>query len=212
MSGRLGWLSASTRGRGSSGRMSCCWCSTWRQTRTGLPRSWRRPGAEHDPAAQQQLAEAVSAEMFPQYEPFRPGLLDRHRLARRLARRLNPRWQYRRWAMRAAFLEVEPAAAPDDIATVTVVLRGEEIGKLQYQACAACRQALVCKESIDQEYQGLGLGRRALHAALATAPGYEWTTTPQDELAVRFWQRMSRTTGASLTDDPDRAGMRRACN
>ncbi len=38
-----------------------------------------------------------------------------------------------------------------------------------------------------------------LLAALATAPDYEWTTTPQYDVSVRFWQRMSRVTGASLT-------------
>ena len=88
----------------------------------------------------------------------------------------------------------------------TVMLHGENIGKLAYHVCGACRKALICKESIDREYQGLGLGRRALLAALATAPDYEWTTTGQYEVSVRFWQRMSRATGASLTDDPTRDG------
>ena len=31
---------------------------------------------------------------------------------------------------------------------------------------------------MDLEHQGLGLGRRALLAALATAPDYEWTARP----------------------------------
>ncbi len=166
----------------------------------------RDAGAEHDPAAQHQLTERISADLFPQPEPFRPGIFDRHRLPRRLARRLNPRWQYRRWAMRAARFVVRPAANPDGIAMITVMLHGENIGKLAYQVCGACRKALICKESIDREYQGLGLGRRALLAALATAPDYEWTTTGQYEVSVRFWQRMSHATGASLTDDPTRDG------
>jgi GNAT superfamily N-acetyltransferase len=166
----------------------------------------REAGAEHDPVAQHQLVETISADLFPEPEPFRPGLFDRHRLPRRLARRLNLRWQYRRWTMRSARLDVQPAAKPDGIATITVLLHGEDIGKLSYQVCAACRKALICKESVDQEYQGLGLGRRALLAALATAPGYQWTTTPQYDISVRFWQRMSRATGASLTDDPAHAG------
>ena len=62
----------------------------------------RDAGAEHDPTTQHQLAEKIMADWFPQLEPFRPGIFDRHQLPRRLARRLNPRWQYRRWAMRAA--------------------------------------------------------------------------------------------------------------
>ena len=50
----------------------------------------RDVGAEHDPAAQHQLAEAISADWFPQPEPFRPGIFDRQRLPRRLARRSIP--------------------------------------------------------------------------------------------------------------------------
>ncbi len=103
-------------------------------------------------------------------------------------------------------LDVRPAAAPDGIAAVTVTLHGEDIGKLSYQVCDTCRTVLICKDSIDLEYQGLGLGRRALLATLATAPDYEWTTTPQYDVSARFWQRMSRATGASLTDDPASAG------
>jgi GNAT superfamily N-acetyltransferase len=108
--------------------------------------------------------------------------------------------------VRTARFDVRAAATPDGIAMITVMLHGEEVGTLAYQVCGACCKALICKESIDQEYQGLGLGRRALLTALATAPDYEWTTTPQYEVSARFWQRMSRATGASLTDDPAHAG------
>lgn len=85
-------------------------------------------------------------------------------------------------------------------------MHGQKIGKLGYQACDTCRKALICKESIGPQYQGLGLGRRALLGALATAPGYAWSTTPQYDTSARFWQRMSRATGISLTDDPAHAG------
>lgn len=34
----------------------------------------------------------------------------------------------------------------------------------------------------DRDYQGLGQGRRALLAALATAPDYKWATMPQYEV------------------------------
>jgi hypothetical protein len=166
----------------------------------------RDAGAEHDLAAQQKLAETISTGWFPEPEPFRPGLLDRHRLPRRLARRLNPRWHYRRLRMRSARLDVRPAVTADSIAMITTTLHGQKIGKLGFMMCGTCRKGLICKESISSEYQGLGLGRRALLAALATAPGYEWTTTPQYDTSVRYWQRMSRATGASLTDDPAQAG------
>ena len=59
------------------------------------------------------------------------GIFVRRRLPRRLARRLNPRWQYRRWAMRAARFDVRPAATPDGIAMITVMLHREDIGRLE---------------------------------------------------------------------------------
>jgi hypothetical protein len=133
-------------------------------------------------------------------------IFGRHRLPRRLARRLNPRWQYRHWAMRAARFDVRPAATPDGIAMITVMLHREDIGRLACQVCGTCRKALICQESTRQEYQGPGLGRRALLAAPAAAPDHERATTPQYDVSVRFWQRMSRATGASLTGDPAHGG------
>jgi hypothetical protein len=163
-------------------------------------------GAEHDPAAQEQLAERLHDELFPEPEPFRPGIFDRHRLVRRVARRLNLRWQFRRRRMRAACVDHRPPASANDFGMITIMFHGEEVGRLGYQICHTCHQGLICKVSIDSEYQGLGLGRRAVTAALAIAPSYVWTTTPQYDTSVRFWQRLSRVTGASLSDDPAHAG------
>ena len=78
---------------------------------------------------------------------------------------------------------------------------GEFIGCTAYPKCKFIRS-----KTLGIKCPKCEVGELTERVALATAPGYEWTTTPQDELAVRFWQRMSRTTGASLTDDPDRAG------
>jgi hypothetical protein len=129
-------------------------------------------------------------------------IFGQRRLPRRLARRLNPRWQYRRWALRAARFDVRPAATPDGIAMITVMLHREDIGRLACQVCGTCRKALICRQSTGQEYQGPGPGRRALLAA----PDHERTTTPQYDVSARFWQRMSRAAGASLTGDPAHGG------
>jgi hypothetical protein len=56
--------------------------------------------------------------------------------------------------MRAARLDVRPAATPDGIAMITVMLHREDIGRPAYPVCGTCRKALICKDSIDQEYQG----------------------------------------------------------
>jgi uncharacterized ferredoxin-like protein len=112
--------------------------------------------------------------------------------------------------MRAARFDVRPATRPDGIAMITVISHREDTGRLACQVCGTCRKALTCRQPAGQEYQGPGLGHRALPAALATAlataPDHERATTPQYDVSVRFWQRMSRATGASLTGDPAHGG------
>jgi hypothetical protein len=108
--------------------------------------------------------------------------------------------------MRAARFDVRPAATPDGVAMITVMLHREDTGRLACQVCGTCRKALTCKQPAGQEYQGPGPGRRALLAALATAPDHERATTPQYDVCVRCWQRMSRAAGASLTGDPAHGG------
>jgi hypothetical protein len=104
--------------------------------------------------------------------------------------------------MRAARFDVRPAATPDGIAMITVMVHREDIGRLACQVRGTCRKALTCKESTGQEYQGPGPGGRALLAA----PDHERATTPRYDVSVRFWQRMSRAAGASLTGDPAHGG------
>lgn len=60
---------------------------------------------------------------------------------------------------------------------------------------------LICKVAVDGLHQNLGLGRRLVLAAFQTATGYQWTTTPQYETSVRFWERMARITGAGFRAD-----------
>ncbi|TMR08714.1 hypothetical protein ETD86_46550 [Nonomuraea turkmeniaca] len=163
----------------------------------------REAEAEHDPDAQRALADEAGSDWFDSMdgEPSPPGLLGRHRLPRRLVRRLNLRWWYRRWQRRTAQLRHRPAHNPADAAEFVLTWRDEQIGSITYQVCHACRQALVCKTSVGEEHQNLGLGRRLVLTAYATAPDYDWTTSPQYSTAEGFWQRMARATGASYRDD-----------
>ena len=89
---------------------------------------------------------------------------------------------------------------------ITVMSRREDTGRLACQVCGTCRQALTCRQPAGREYQGPGPGRRALPAALAAAPDHERATTPQYDVCARFWQRMSRAAGASLTGGPAPGG------
>ncbi|MFD0854597.1 GNAT family N-acetyltransferase, partial [Actinomadura adrarensis] len=161
----------------------------------------RAAGVDHDPQAQRRFLDDLHAKMFPDPEPFRPGLWDPHRLPRRLLRRLHPRWWYRRWRLRTLPLVYKRAEHPRDIATIEVKRDGRRIGRIGYQICHTCRHALVCKVSVDDLHQNRGVGRRLVLAAFDTAPTYQWTTTPQYETAMRFWERMARTTGAGFRAD-----------
>lgn len=161
----------------------------------------RAAGAVDDVDVQRRLLDELHAEMFPDPEPFRPGPWERNRLPRRLARRLDPRWWYRRWQVRRLPLVHHDAGGPSDIATIEVHRGRIRIGRVGYKICNDCRRALICKVTVEALHQNLGLCRRLVLAALQTAPDYRWTTTGQYETAVRFWERMARSTGAELRAD-----------
>jgi hypothetical protein len=102
---------------------------------------------------------------------------------RRLLRRADPlRWIRRRPA--AGHLQlVHHLAGPYELERIDILLDGVEVGRLSYDACAQCQQARVGKLFVDNDHEGLGLATRALRAALARTPGYDWWTTPQYDWA-----------------------------
>jgi GNAT superfamily N-acetyltransferase len=69
-----------------------------------------------------------------------------------------------------------------------------------YRVCHDCRRGLIGKVSIMPEYQGLGLGTRAVRHAFRSAPSYAWRTTAQYATSGTFWTWMARRTGAAFTD------------
>jgi GNAT superfamily N-acetyltransferase len=66
------------------------------------------------------------------------------------------------------------------------------------EVCHRCRIGYVGKLSINEEYQGLGLGSSVLAAAReeAPAPDHCWWTSHQDGSAQPFWQLIGSRTGA----------------
>jgi GNAT superfamily N-acetyltransferase len=148
--------------------------------------------------SRQQLVE----QLHPAWEPtpYRQGLLHRHRLLRRALCRLDPRW----WAARLAADRVqlvhhEPAGASDHH-RLAIDIDGETIGHLDYKFCPACKLAYIGKLSIDDDYQGRGLGTRALRQAIATHPGHTWITSGQYDSAKTFWKLAAKRTGAKLAE------------
>jgi hypothetical protein len=67
----------------------------------------------------------------------------------------------------------------------------------------------VGKIELASEYQGLGLGGRAVAEAHARHPAYAWHTTPQFPTSGTFWSQMATRTGAAFTEQPQCAHMRR---
>jgi len=165
-------------------------------------------GADSDPAARARLL----AELNPTpsgCEPDQQGLWHRHRLPRRLLRRFDPRWWYRRCESVAMVRLVHhsPVDSPLGYQRIEMLRAGVAVGELSYQLCAPCEVGYVAKISIQPEDQGRGLGSRALQLARLHAPGYRWTTSGQALEAKTFWQMTSRRTrrGYRVASDPDSA-------
>ncbi|MEU8959911.1 GNAT family N-acetyltransferase [Streptomyces sp. NPDC048518] len=65
------------------------------------------------------------------------------------------------------------------------------VGCLEYQVCHPCRRGYIGNIAVAAHWQGLGLGRHALHTALAPCPGYTWSTSRQSAEGKRFFTAMA---------------------
>jgi GNAT superfamily N-acetyltransferase len=159
----------------------------------------RDAGADAHPRARASLLAELDEEMMPHPKLYRRRPWDRHRLARRLLRRLDPRWHHRRrLAAREVALVRHPATSADDFHCIELMVGTRDVGALYYKVCHRWRIGYVGKLSINEEYQGLGLGSSVLEAAReeAAAPDYCWWTSHQDSSAQPFWQLIGSRTGA----------------
>lgn len=62
-----------------------------------------------------------------------------------------------------------------------------QVGCLDYQVCHTCRIGHIGNIAVAGHWQGQGLGRHALHTALATCTGYTWSTSRQSSEGRRFF-------------------------
>lgn len=67
---------------------------------------------------------------------------------------------------------------------------GREAGRLTFQVCHACRLGHIETVEVAPRWQGQGLARDAVHAALALGPGYRWNTTRQSADGRAFFTAM----------------------
>ncbi|MFD0548859.1 N-acetyltransferase [Streptomyces rectiviolaceus] len=73
--------------------------------------------------------------------------------------------------------------------------RDHVVGHLDYQVCHPCRAAHINTITIAGPWQGLGLGREALHRATDPWSAYAWTTSRQSADGRKFFAAMADETG-----------------
>ncbi|CAM5721512.1 N-acetyltransferase OS=Streptomyces alboniger OX=132473 GN=CP975_03055 PE=4 SV=1 [Streptomyces alboniger] len=71
---------------------------------------------------------------------------------------------------------------------------GRTVGSLVFRVCHPCGSAYIESVAVATHWQGQGLGRHALHAALATATGHAWATSRQSSDGRRFFAAMADET------------------
>ncbi|MGW1705228.1 GNAT family N-acetyltransferase [Streptomyces sp. NPDC002206] len=76
--------------------------------------------------------------------------------------------------------------------------RERVVGQLEYQVCHPCRLGYIDRISVVGCRQGHGLGREALHTALAPCPGYAWSTSRQSSVGRKFFLAMAEETDISF--------------
>ncbi|MET7740923.1 N-acetyltransferase [Streptomyces sp. NPDC005385] len=75
---------------------------------------------------------------------------------------------------------------------------GRAAGRMDFQVCHCCRLGHVESIVVAAHWQGQGVGRRAVHAALGPCMGYAWTTSRQTSEGRRFFAAMREETGLAF--------------
>ena len=70
-----------------------------------------------------------------------------------------------------------------------------QVGHVVFGVCPQCLTGYIAKMSVDADYQGRGVGTRALRCLRREYRGYTWSTSAQYSWARTFWQMTSRRTG-----------------
>ncbi|WP_309031995.1 GNAT family N-acetyltransferase [Streptomyces alfalfae] len=71
---------------------------------------------------------------------------------------------------------------------------GRCVGSLVFRVCHPCGCGYIDSVAVATHWQGQGLGRHALHTALATAEGHTWSTSRQSAEGRRFFAAMADET------------------
>ncbi|MEU6004053.1 MULTISPECIES: hypothetical protein [unclassified Streptomyces] len=89
-----------------------------------------------------------------------------------------------------------PATVPAGHQVITLLDgRGHDIGHVDYQVCHSCAAARINTIAIAGPWQGIGLGREALHRAADPWSTYAWTTSRQSTDGRKFFAVMAEECG-----------------
>ncbi|MFH8368320.1 GNAT family N-acetyltransferase [Streptomyces sp. NPDC018031] len=84
-------------------------------------------------------------------------------------------------------------------AIVVIDHKDRVVGRLDYRICRECRIGYVEQIEVAPHCQRQGLGRGAVHEALAHGPEYHWTTSRQSADGRSFFAAMADETGLAFT-------------
>ncbi|MFF1379380.1 GNAT family N-acetyltransferase [Streptomyces sp. NPDC058308] len=91
----------------------------------------------------------------------------------------------------AVHFEHAVETAPAGRRALTMLDRSDRpVGCLEYQVCHPCRRGYIGNIAVATHWQGQGLGRHALHTAMAAGVGYTWSTSRQTAEGKRFFAAM----------------------
>lgn len=117
---------------------------------------------------------------------------------------MNPRT--RKPAVRQADARSPYRRSPENDGHHAITLlddKGRDVGRLDYQVCHECRTGYIGQIAVAGHRQRQGMGRDALHEALAHGPGYRWVTSRQSHDGRLFFTAMAEETGLTFEGDGD---------
>lgn len=165
----------------------------------------REAEAVNGPSGRRLLLEELDADLTGRGTGNGAAAKDPHRRARRIMRRANPIWWFRRVRTRLTVLMACRDYPHGPYRELVMTMGGRQVGHVVFAVCPQCRSGYIAKMSVDADYQGCGVGTRALKCLRREYRGYTWSTSAQYSWSRTFWQMTARRAGggyqqASLCD------------
>lgn len=104
-------------------------------------------------------------------------------------------------------LAARPPSTPTGVGQIVLEVRGQPVGDVDVQMCAADRLGVIEQVRVDEDCRRLGVGTLLVTAALSRGPGYSWSTTKVEPTvrARAFWAAL-RTEVPLKLGEPEYCG------